>query len=156
VVCGPFCDHPSGLQQYFPTKLTTEIKVLGSRLAESNVFVNFALCEVCIISLSRHYCSSTLHYVRQVLLPRKKNKLTSSQLPSTADHDVWPLDFNNKNRLKNLVPSLFSLCSNRFIQAVLVGLLGLLSRNRDCRGQHGHGGTILPNLRKIQLDNNLP
>jgi hypothetical protein len=27
---------------------------------------------------------------------------------------------------------------------------------RDCHGQHGHGRAILPNSRKIQLDNNLP
>jgi hypothetical protein len=58
--------------------------------------------------------------------------------------------------LKNLATSLFSLCSNRFIRAVLVGLLGLPSRKRDCHGQHGHGGTILPNWRKMQLDSNLP
>jgi hypothetical protein len=96
---GPFCDHPSGPQQYFLTKLPTELQ-LGSRPAEIHVFVNFPLREVCTISLSRHYCSSTLRYVRQVLLPTKKNKLTSSRLSMTADHGVWPLDFNNKNRLK--------------------------------------------------------
>jgi hypothetical protein len=74
-----------------------------------------------------------------------------------ADHGVWPLDFNNNKKIKkNLVTSLFSLCSNRFIQAVLVGLLGLPSRDSDCHGQPGHGGAILPNLRKMQLDNNLP
>jgi hypothetical protein len=56
---------------------------------------------------------------------------------------------------QNLVTSLFSLCYNRFIQAVLVGLLGLPSRHRDCHGQHSHGGAILPNSRKMQLDNNL-
>jgi hypothetical protein len=51
--------------------------------------------------------------------------------------------------LKNLLSSLFSLCSNKFIRAVLVELLGHPSRNRDCHGQHGHGGTILPNSRKM-------
>jgi hypothetical protein len=121
-----------------------------------HVFVNFALREVCTVSLSRHYCSSTLRYVRQVLLPTKKNKLTSSQSTSTADHGIWPLDFNDKNRLKNLGTLLFSSCStNRFIRVVLVGLLGLPSRNRNCHGQHGHGGAILPNLRKMQLNNML-
>jgi hypothetical protein len=83
--------------------------------------------------------------VRQVLLPTKKKKLTSSQSSSTADHGVWPLGFNNKNRLKKVVTSLFSLCSNMFIQAVLDGLLGLPSQNHNCHGQHGHGGEILPN-----------
>jgi hypothetical protein len=87
----------------------------------------------------------------------KNYKLTSSRLSLTAGHGVWPLDFNNKNRLKNLVTSLFSLWSYRFIQAVLVGLIVLLSQNRDCHGQHGHGvGQFLPNSRKMQLDNNLP
>jgi hypothetical protein len=57
---------------------------------------------------------------------------------------------------KNLVTSLFSFCSNIFIRAVLFGLLEQPSRNRDCHGQHGHGGAILPNSRKMQLDNNLP
>jgi hypothetical protein len=56
----------------------------------------------------------------------------------------------------DLVTLLFSLCSDKFIQAVLVGLLGLPSRNRDWHGQHGHGGAILPNSRKMQLNNNLP
>jgi hypothetical protein len=52
---------------------------------------------------------------------------------------------------KNLVTSLFGLCSNVFSQAVLVGLLGLPSQNCDCHGQHGHGhgGAILPNSRKM-------
>jgi hypothetical protein len=50
---------------------------------------------------------------------------------------------------KNLVTSLFSLCSNRLIRSVLVGLLEQLSQNRDCHGQHGHGGAILPNSRKM-------
>jgi hypothetical protein len=31
---------------------------------------------------------------------KEGNKLTSSQLWSTANHGIWPLDFNNKNRLK--------------------------------------------------------
>jgi hypothetical protein len=150
---GPICDHPSGPRQYFLTKLPTEIQFLGSRPAEIHVFVNFALCEVCTVSLSHHYSNSTLGYVRQVLLSTKKNKLTSSRSSSTADHGVWLLDFNNKNRLKNLVTSLISLCSNISIRAVLVGLLGLPSRNRDCHGQHAHGGPILPNSRKMQLDN---
>jgi hypothetical protein len=44
-----------------------------------------------------------------------------------VDHGVWPLDFNNKNRLKNLEPSIFSLCSNRFIRPVSVRLLALPS-----------------------------
>jgi hypothetical protein len=57
---------------------------------------------------------------------------------------------------KNLVTSIFSLCSNRFIPAVLVGLLGQPCRNCDRHGQHGHGGAILPNSRKMQLNNNLP
>jgi hypothetical protein len=71
---GPFCDHPSGPQQYFPTKLPTEIQFLGSRPAEIPVFVNFARHEVCTVSLSRHYCNSTLGYGRQVLMPTKKKK----------------------------------------------------------------------------------
>jgi hypothetical protein len=50
---------------------------------------------------------------------------------------------------KNLVMSVFSLCSNRFIRAVLVGLFEQPSWNRDCHGQHGHGGAILPNSRKM-------
>jgi hypothetical protein len=50
---------------------------------------------------------------------------------------------------KNLVASLFSLYSTRFIRAVLVGLLEQPSQNRDCHGQDGHGGAILPNLRKM-------
>jgi hypothetical protein len=61
---GPFCDHPSGPQQYFLTKLPTEIQFLGSRPA--------ARREVCTVSLSLHYCNSTLGYGRQVLLPTKK------------------------------------------------------------------------------------
>jgi hypothetical protein len=56
---------------------------------------------------------------------------------------------------KKQVTLLFSLCSNRFFRVVLVGLLWLPSQNRDCHGQHGHGGAIQPNSRKIQLDNNL-
>jgi hypothetical protein len=40
-------------------------------------------------SLSCHYFSSTLGYVRQVLLSTKKNKLTSSRSSSTAGHGVW-------------------------------------------------------------------
>jgi hypothetical protein len=96
---GPFCDPPSSPQQYFPTKVPTEVQFLGSRPAEIHVFVNFALHEVCTTaSLLRHYCSSTLRYVRQVLLPTKKIKFTSSWSLSTAGHGVWPLDFNNKNR----------------------------------------------------------
>jgi hypothetical protein len=50
---------------------------------------------------------------------------------------------------KNEVTSLFSLCSNRFIRAVLVGLLEQPSRNCNCHGQHGHGGAISPNSRKM-------
>jgi hypothetical protein len=30
----------------------------------------------------------------------EEKKLTSSRSSLTADHGVWPLDFNNKNRLK--------------------------------------------------------
>jgi hypothetical protein len=30
----------------------------------------------------------------------EEEKLTSSRSSSTADHGVWPLDFNNKSRLK--------------------------------------------------------
>jgi hypothetical protein len=97
---GPFCDHPSGPQQYFSTKLPTESRFLGSRLAVIPIFVNFARCEVCTVSLSRHYCNSSLGYLRQVLMPYEEEKLTSSRSSSTADHGVWPLDFNNKNRLK--------------------------------------------------------
>jgi hypothetical protein len=43
---GPICDQQSGPQQYFLTKLPTEIQVLGSRRAEIHlfsIFVNFAL-----------------------------------------------------------------------------------------------------------------
>jgi hypothetical protein len=69
---GPFCDHRSGPQHYFLTKLPAEIRFLGSRPAEILVYVNFAQCEVCTVSLSRHYCYSTLGYVRQVLMPTKK------------------------------------------------------------------------------------
>jgi hypothetical protein len=92
VAGGPFCDHPSGPQEYFLTKLPTEIQFLGSRPAEIHVFVNnFALREVCTVSLSCHYCSSTLRYVRQVLLSTKKNKLTSSRSLPTADCRPWRL-----------------------------------------------------------------
>jgi hypothetical protein len=49
---------------------------------------------------------------------------------------------------KSLVRPLFSLCFNRFIQAVLVGLLGQPSRNRDCHGQHGYGGAIFTKFEK--------
>jgi hypothetical protein len=68
------------------------------------------------------------------------------QLPPMA-FDRWIS--TTKIDLKNLVTSLFSLCSNKFIRAVLVGLLGQPSRNRDCHGHHGHGGAILPNPRKM-------
>jgi hypothetical protein len=88
----------------------------------------------------------------------KNNKLTSGQSLSTVDHGNWPLDFNNKNKLKqNLVTSLFdSLRStNRFIQAVSVGLLVLPSQNRNWHGQHGHGGAMFTKLKKMLGDNNL-
>jgi hypothetical protein len=49
---------------------------------------------------------------------------------------------HNKNRKKNLVKSLFSLHSNRFIRLGSVDLLTLPSRNRNHPGQHGHGGAI--------------
>jgi hypothetical protein len=89
------------------------------------------------------YCNSTLGYGRQVLLPTKKKNSPSAdrrQLPTMA-FGRWIS--TTKIDLKKIVTSLFSLCSNRFIRAVLVGfLLGLPSRNRDCHGQHGHGGAI--------------
>jgi hypothetical protein len=97
-----------------------------------------------------------LGYGRQVLLPTKKKNLPPAdrrQLP-TMTFGRWIS--TTKIDYKNLVTSLFSLCSNGFIRAVLVELLGLPSLNRDCHGQHGHGGAILPNSRKMQLDNNLP
>jgi hypothetical protein len=81
-------------------------------------------------------------------LRRRTNSPPSAdrrQLPTMA-FGRW--NFNNKNRKKNLVTSLFSLCSTRFIRAVLVGLLGLPSQNCDCHGQHGHGGAISLNSRK--------
>jgi hypothetical protein len=49
---------------------------------------------------------------------------------------------------KNLVTSLFSLRSNRFIRPVSVGLLALPSQNCDCHGQHGHGGAIFTQFKK--------
>jgi hypothetical protein len=85
---GPFCDQLSGPQQYFLTKLPTDIQFLGSRPAEVHVFVNFARREVCTVSLSRHYCNSTLGYVRQVLLPTKKK--THLQ-PIVVDCPPWSL-----------------------------------------------------------------
>jgi hypothetical protein len=57
VVVAHFFDHSSGPQQYFSTKLPTEIQFLGSRPAKIHVFFNFALCEVCTVSLSCHCCS---------------------------------------------------------------------------------------------------
>jgi hypothetical protein len=55
-------------------------------------------------------------------------------------------DLNNSHLAGNdQYPVLFS---NRFIQVVLVGLLGLPSRNCNCHGQHGHGEAIVPNSRK--------
>jgi hypothetical protein len=99
----------------------------------------------------------TLGYGRQVLLPTKKKNSPRAdlcQLPTMA-FGRWISTTKIDNVF--LVRSLFSLCSNRFIRAVLDGLLGLPSQNHDCHGQHGHaGGTILPNSRKMQLDNNLP
>jgi hypothetical protein len=138
------------------TKLPTEIQVLGSWPAEIHVFVNFARGEVYTVSLSRHYCNSTLGYMRQVVLPTKKKNSPPAdcrRLPTMA-FGRWIS--TTKIDEKNLVTSIFSLCSNRFIRAGLVGLLGLLSRNCDFHGQHGHRGAILPNLRKMQLNNNLP
>jgi hypothetical protein len=85
---GPFCDHQSGPQQYFLTKLPTEIQFFGSRPAVIPVFVNFAQREVCTVSLSRHYCKSTLDYVRQVLLPMKKK---NSPPADVADCRPWRL-----------------------------------------------------------------
>jgi hypothetical protein len=114
----------------------TEIQFLGSQSAEIPVFVNFAQREVCTVSLSRHYRNSTLGYGRQVLLPAKKKNSPPADrrgLPTMA-FGRWIS--TTKIDKKNLVTSLFSLCSNRFIQAVLVGWLGLPSRNRDCHGQH--------------------
>jgi hypothetical protein len=81
---GPFCDHPSGPQQYFLTKLQTEIQFLGSWPAEIHVFVNFAQREVCTLSLLRHYCNSTLGYRRQVMMPTKKKN------SPPADHRRLP------------------------------------------------------------------
>jgi hypothetical protein len=49
---------------------------------------------------------------------------------------------------KNLVTSLFSLCSNGFIQVVLDGLLRLPSQNFNRHGQHDYGGEILPIFEK--------
>jgi hypothetical protein len=146
---GPFCDHPSGPQQYFSTKLPTEIQFLGSRPAEIPVFVNFARCEVCTVSLSHHYCNSTLGYGRQVLMPTKKKNSPPAdrlRLPAMA-FCRWIS--TTKIEKKSLVKSLFSLCSDRFIWVVLVGLLEQPSRNRDCHGQHGHGGAILPNSKNM-------
>jgi hypothetical protein len=77
---GSFCDHSSGPQQYFSTKLPTKIQFLGSRPAEIHLFVSFAGREVYTVSLSRHYCNSTLGYGRQVLMPtKKKNSPTANR-----------------------------------------------------------------------------
>jgi hypothetical protein len=95
--------------------LPTEIQVLGSRPAEIHVFVNFARGEVCTVSLLRHYCNSTLGYVRQVPQPMKKKNSPPAgrrQLPTMA-FGRWIS--TTKIDKKNLVTSLFSLCSNRFI-----------------------------------------
>jgi hypothetical protein len=73
------------------TKLPTEIQFLGSRPAEIPVFVNFARREVCTVSLTRHYCNSTLGYGRQALLPTKKKNSPPAdrhQLPTMA-FDRW-------------------------------------------------------------------
>jgi hypothetical protein len=96
---GAFCDHLSGLQQYFSTKLPTEIHFWAA-------------------GRQKFLSSSTLLVVRYVPSPYRatavtqlwateastdayeEEKLTSSRSSSTADHGVWPLDFNNKNRLK--------------------------------------------------------
>jgi hypothetical protein len=49
---------------------------------------------------------------------------------------------------KNLVTSIFSLCSNRFIRLVSAPLLALPSQKRDCRGHHGHGGALFKKIRE--------
>jgi hypothetical protein len=67
--------------------LPTEIQFLGSRPAEIPVFVNVARREVCTVSLSRHYCNSTLGYGRQVLMPTKKKNSSPAnhrRLPTMA------------------------------------------------------------------------
>jgi hypothetical protein len=57
---------------------------------------------------------------------------------------------------KNLVTSLFSLHSNRFIQPESVDLLSLPSPNRNHHGQHDHGEAILTKFEKMLQVNNLP
>jgi hypothetical protein len=90
VVGGHFVTIRLSPQQYFSTKLPTEIQVLGSRPAEIHVFVNFARGEVCTVSLSRHYCNSTLGYVRQVLLYLRRRKTHLVQ-PIVVDCRPWRL-----------------------------------------------------------------
>jgi hypothetical protein len=79
---------------------------------------------------------------------KKNSPPTDRRRLPTMSFGRW-ISTTTKIDRKNLVASLFSLCSNRSIRGVLVGLLEQPSRNRDCHVQHGHGGAILPNSRKM-------
>ena len=59
------------------------------------------------------------------------------------------MNFNEKKiDKKNLVRSLFSLYSTWSIRQVSVELLVIPSRNRNCHGQHGHGGVFFTKSKK--------
>jgi hypothetical protein len=45
---------------------------MGSQPPEIHIFVNFALCEVCTVSLQYRTTNVAQRYVRQVLQPTKK------------------------------------------------------------------------------------
>jgi hypothetical protein len=65
------------------------------------------------------------------------------------DHGVSPINSNEKKiEKKNLLTSLFSLYSTWFIRQVSVGLLVIPSQNRNCHGQHGHGGVFFTKSKK--------
>jgi hypothetical protein len=50
---GSFCDRPSGPQQYFLTKLPTEIQFLGSRPAEIHVSVRYVPSLYCATTVAQ-------------------------------------------------------------------------------------------------------
>jgi hypothetical protein len=69
----------------------------------------------------------SLHEVSTVAYDEQQTHL--GPVVIVVDHGVWPMDFNdNKNRLKNLVTSLFSLRSNEFVRPASVGCLNILAK----------------------------
>jgi hypothetical protein len=93
------------------------------------IFANLALPEV----------STTVY---------NKHQITSGQssLSSTMAFGRWIS--TTKIDKKNLVTSIFSLCSNRFIRPVSLQLLASPSGNCNCHGHHGHGGAIFKKIRE--------